>query len=287
MSQNSTIPHATQLQESGLAVAPIAFNQMAGRWRTEAMRSHATPRLLFITKGQGRITIAGMTYGYGPNNMIFIPAHVMYGYEAGPSVFGTLLSIPKAMAHEWPDEPVHLRLRDVQGQKETTALFEAIERELKVAGGNYARAAHYHLGLLSVCFERQMDHTQSRATDERANGAAARLVAAYTDLIERDYRSDKGVAEYAAALGVTPTHLTRCCNQTCGRSALAILRDRVTYEACVMLRETKLPVAQIAADLGFKSAAYFTRSFQAKMGHTPSHFRKFGVGRSRQGNQRP
>lgn len=287
MNQTTNTQQASQLQESGLAVAPIAFNQMAGRWRTEAMRSHATPRLLFITKGQGRITIAGMTYGYGPNNMIFIPAHVMYGYEAGPSVFGTLLTIPKTMSDEWPDEPVHLRLRDVQGQKEATALFEAIERELKHAGPAHSRAAQYHLGLLSVCFERQMELTHSVAKDDRANGAAARLVAAYTDLIERDYRSDKGVAEYAAALGVTPTHLTRCCNQTCGRSALAILRDRVTYEACVMLRETQLPVATIASDLGFKSAAYFTRSFQAKMGNTPSHFRKFGVGRTRQSGQRP
>jgi len=55
---------------------------LSGRWRTEAMRSHATPRLLFIAKGQGRITIAGLTSGYGPNNLIYLPAHVMYGYEA-------------------------------------------------------------------------------------------------------------------------------------------------------------------------------------------------------------
>lgn len=272
---------ATQLQDSALCVTPIAFNHMAGKWRTEAMRSHATPRLVFITKGQGRITIAGMTYGYGLNNLIYIPAHVMYGYEAGPAVFGSILTIPSAMSGEWPDEPVHLRLRDVQAQREAAAMFEAMERELKNTAQTHSRAAHYHLGLLSVFFERQIDQTPVVAGNERTNGSAARLVAAYTDLIERDYRSHNGVAGYAAALGVTPTHLTRCCNQTCGKSALTILRDRITYEACIMLRETHLPVAQIANDLGFKSAAYFTRSFQAKMGHTPSHFRKNGAGKIR------
>jgi len=96
-------PTSTLVQPETLAVTPVAFNQMSGRWRTEAMRSHQTPRLLLITKGQGRITIAGMTHGYGPNNLIFIPARVMYGYEAGPSVFGTMLTIPNAMAAEWPD----------------------------------------------------------------------------------------------------------------------------------------------------------------------------------------
>jgi len=271
---------ATQTRETALALMPIAHNHLVGRWRTEAMRSHSSPRLIFITKGQGRVTVAGMTFGYGPNNLIYIPAHVMYGYETAPGVFGSILTVPNAMAHEWPDEHVHLRLRDVQAQKEATSIFESMERELKVSEQTHSRAAHYHLGLLSVFFERQIERAPSPATDNRKNGSSARLVAAYTDLIERDYRTDKGVSTYAAELGVTPTHLTRCCKQTCGKSALALLRDRVTYEACILLRDTHLPVSQIADELGFTSAAYFTRSFQSKMGATPSHFRKHGAKRS-------
>ncbi len=57
-----TIPSADQR----LMLTPIAPNPQAGRWRTEAMRSHATPRLLFIAKGQGRITIAGLTPATDP-----------------------------------------------------------------------------------------------------------------------------------------------------------------------------------------------------------------------------
>ncbi|PHQ79142.1 MAG: hypothetical protein COB65_13005 [Thalassobium sp.] len=102
------------------------------------------------------------------------------------------------------------------------------------------------------------------------------MVAAYTDLIERDFRRHLGVAQYAAALGVTPTHLTRCCKASCGKSALALLNDRILFEARMMLRQTKVPVRQIAAALGFASAAYFTRSFQAQAGMTPSEFRRKG-----------
>lgn len=268
---------ASEMQKTALALTPIAQNPAAGRWRTEAMRSHATPRLILITKGQGRITIAGLTSGYGPNNLIFIPAHTMYGFEVGPSVFGQLLTIPAAMASEWPDEATHLRLRDVGGQKEMSAIVEALERELKSAGQTHSRAAHYHLGLFAVYFERQLATSQSETFKARATTTAARLVAAFTDLIERDYRSDQGVSHYATTLGVTPTHLTRCCNQTCGKSALALLRDRVHYEACVLLRDTGTPVNEIAAQLGFHSAAYFSRSFAAQTGATPSNFRKLGA----------
>ncbi len=265
-----TIPSADQR----LMLTPIAPNPQAGRWRTEAMRSHATPRLLFIAKGQGRITIAGLTSGYGPNNLIYLPAHVMYGYEVGPTVYGQILTIPAAMAHEWPDEVVHLRLRDVVAQKELATIFDSLEREVKSGRSAHSRAAHYHLGLLGVYFERQMEAHAGDPRDERAASAAARLVAAYTDLIERDFHLPRGVADYAARLGVTPTHLTRCCRITCGRSAHMLLKDRVIYEARLLLRETRTPVQDIARALGFASPAYFTRAFQLRTGQTPSGFRR-------------
>ncbi|MEZ5912190.1 MAG: helix-turn-helix transcriptional regulator [Paracoccaceae bacterium] len=83
-----------------------------------------------------------------------------------------------------------------------------------------------------------------------------------------------GVADYASALGVTPTHLTRVCNKTCGRSAHDLLQDRVLFEARRMLAETKLPVKDVSAQLGFASAAYFTRAFQHRTGKTPTQFRR-------------
>lgn len=264
----------TKLQDNHLALLAIGHNPTAGRWRTEAMRSHQTPRLLYFNKGQGRITVAGLTSGFGPNNLILIPAGTMYGFEAGPTVFGQMLTIPNAMATEWPEDPVHLRLRDVVAQKELATLFDGLERELKSDRPAHSRAAHYQLGLLAVFFERQLDGRSEDAA--RAESASARLVAAYTDLVERDFRLHKGVGDFARDLGVTPTHLTRCCRSTCGRSALSILTDRVIYEARLLLRETDRPVGQIASDLGYASPAYFTRAFQAQTGSTPSAFRSRG-----------
>ena len=127
----------------------------------------------------------------------------MYGFEFGPCVFGQMLKIPAAMAAEWPDKAIHLRLRDVIAQKEFAHMVEALERELRNNGQNHSRAAHYHLGLLSVFFDRQLDQAAADTHTARTKTSAARLVAAFTDLIERDYRKDHGVSDYATALGVT------------------------------------------------------------------------------------
>ncbi|MDC0115889.1 AraC family transcriptional regulator [Octadecabacter sp.] len=262
--------------QNHLTLTAIAQNAGQDKWRTEAMRSHSSSRLIFVARGQGRITIAGLTSGFGPNNLIYIPAGNMYGYEAGPTVFGLMLTIPTAMDSEWPAEPVHLRLRDVIAQRELTTHLDALEREMKSDQSGHERAALYQLGLLAIYFERQMTQTSDETTRSRADSAPARLVAAYTDLIERDFHTHTGVAGYAAKLGVTPTHLARCCRETCGKTALALLNDRVLYEARLMLRDTNDPVQKIAAELGFGSPAYFARAFQTQTGLTPSKFRKKG-----------
>lgn len=262
--------------QNRLALTSIGQNASQDRWRTEAMRSHTSPRLIFVARGQGRITVSGLTSGYGANNLIYIPAGTMYGYEVGQTVFGVMLTIPSAMATEWPLTSVHLRLRDVIVQKELALQMDALERELKSTQLGHSRAAHYQLGLLSIYFERQLALRPESLTDARANTAAARLVAAYTGLIERDYHQHARVADYAAKLGITPTHLTRCCKLTSGKSALSLLNDRILFEARLQLRDSKTPVHQIAMDLGFGSAAYFARAFQAHAGLTPTHFRKKG-----------
>lgn len=262
----------TDTKTPALRLGTISHGGSAGKWRTEAMRSHDSARLILITRGQGRITIAGLTGGFGPNNLIYLPPRTLYGIEPGPTVFGQILTLPAPAG--WRDAPFHLRLVDVARQTELTGHFDAIERELQ-PGGN-ARAAACHLGLLEIFVERQLQLNASTPANSRKATPAARLVQRYSDLIAADFPDLRGVRDYAADLGVTTTHLTRCCRQTCGKSALSFITEPLHYAACTMLRETALPVQDVAKRLGFSTPAYFTRTFQAKSGLSPSAFRKTG-----------
>ena len=257
--------------EGRLRLVPIPRLAQGGRWRVEAMRSYSGPVLYWFTRGQGRITVAGVTRGYGTHNAVFLPPGTMHGFELGPQVFGTAVFFGRGSDVTLPDVPLHLRVRDTAPQAELSGILDAVQRELDSDRPGADRAARHHLGLLGVWIERQRAATR---TDEKRPDAARRLVTRYTDLLERDFASGKGVADYAAALGVTPTHLSRVCNQTCGRSALKLVQDRVLFEARRLLSETDMPVSRIAADLGFTSPAYFTRAFQARTGKTPTGFRK-------------
>ena len=258
---------------SGSQARLMAIPRLAagGRWRVEAMRSLSEPLLLWFTKGQGRITGAGVTRGYTPHNAIFIPAGMMHGFEVGPHVFGTAVFFGRDSDVTLPGTPLHLRIRESQAQVEINLCLDSIQRELDSPHPGHDRAARHHLGLLGVWMERQAARMPAEAV---ASDAARRLVIRFTAVLEREFRSGRGVAYYAAALGVTPTHLTRCCKQTCGRPASALLHDRLLFEARRMLAETDQPVGHIARDLGFTSPAYFTRAFLHQTGKTPSAFRR-------------
>ena len=256
---------------SQLRLVAVPRLAAGGRWRVEAMRSISEPMLLWFTKGQGRITIAGVTRGYTANNAILIPAGVMHGFEVGPQVFGTAVFFGRDCDVTLPKTPQHLRIREVSVQQELNLILDSIQREMDSESPAHDRATRHHLGLLGVWLERQAARS---AADAPQPDATKRLVTRYAAALERDFRTGMGVRDFAAALGVTPTHLTRCCKQTCGRPASALLHDRVIFEARKLLSETDMPVGRIADSLGFTSPAYFTRAFQHLTGKSPSAFRR-------------
>jgi AraC-like DNA-binding protein len=93
-------------------------------------------------------------------------------------------------------------------------------------------------------------------------------------LLERDFRSGMGVGDFAAALGVTPTHLTRCCRQTCGRPASSLLQDRKIFEARRLAGRNRHAREPDRRQPWLHLAAYFTRAFHHQTGKSPSAFRR-------------
>ncbi len=275
---------ATRLSLPEAKSASVEINSVArmvqgGRWRTEAMRSYDRPVLVWFTRGQGRLTIAGRNSGYNPHNLVFLPRQTMHGFTTMGPVLGSVVFLPDSPEFAWPDEPLHLRIQDVKHQRELTGLIEAMSQEANSSEENAQRALYHHAGLLSVWLARTAEYhvgIQRPSQATRLDTAAHRLAEAFTALVERDFRRPAGVQHYAGLLGVTPTHLSRVCRKVAGRPALDILTDRRHFEARRLLRDTNVQISEIARQCGFTSAAYFTRAFRARTGQSPSEFRNDG-----------
>ncbi|WP_142085795.1 AraC family transcriptional regulator [Roseinatronobacter monicus] len=248
---------------------------LAPKWQLETPRALKEPLFLWLTAGQGRLTIASMTRGVQPHNAIYIPAGTLHSFHNMTRVQGTAIYLDQDHSRlDLPQAPVHLRLLDVNSQFEVTTLIDSMRRELDGDRPKALEAARLQLGLLSIWLHRRsLDNRDGAHTppDLKAND---RLTARFTSLLESNFGLAWNVSDYAATLGVTPTHLTRACRASCGRTALELIQRRRLYEACNLLLETKIPVQDISYRLGFSTPGYFSRSFLQTLGAPPSTFRK-------------
>lgn len=251
----------------------MTLAQWAGpaRWQSELPHSHTTHSVLWITRGQGRCLLDGIRRGIGVHNAIIIPAGTLFSTDLVRLGYGLACAIPPDQAVPMPDTAHILRLRDVQVQAELTTILEAMQREENAQRPFSDEAMRAHSALLGVWLRRTMIAQES---DPPRPTAAERLVRAYAALIERDHETGKPMADYARALGVTPTHLTRTCRQCAGMSASQLLTQRSLHAARALLEQSDHPFNRIAAMLGFRSAAYFSRFVLHHTGLTPTQLRR-------------
>ncbi|WP_317054659.1 helix-turn-helix domain-containing protein [Roseovarius rhodophyticola] len=240
-------------------------------WRATLPHSRDTHALIWITRGQGRCLLGGRRRGLSVHSAVIIPAHTLFALEPGAQSFGLVCDIPTKSSILMPDEPMVLRIRDPRAQAELTTLMETMQRDQNEARPFWDEALNAHASLITVWLRRAIIAQDEAALPRET--ASDRLLSAYAALIERDYATGRSMQDYARRLGVTPTHLTRTCKSAVGMTASDLLTRRILYGARDLLETTDLPANQIAARMGFRSAAYFTRFIQRHTGKSPTELR--------------
>lgn len=82
-----------------------------------------------------------------------------------------------------------------------------------------------------------------------------------------------GVSEYARRLGISANHLNRTVKGATGRSAGEWVDISRIALSKFLLRQSDMPVIDIALRSGFEDQSYFSRFFKKHTGLTPSGFR--------------
>jgi AraC family transcriptional activator of pobA len=86
------------------------------------------------------------------------------------------------------------------------------------------------------------------------------------------------VARYARQLALSESSLNRLCRRLTGHTAFELIQQRMALEARRRLVFVAGSVAALAAELGFKDAAYFCRFFRRHNGVSPGEYRRGQAG---------
>ena len=114
-------------------------------------------------------------------------------------------------------------------------------------------------------------YTEQFTADEPS--ADKLLLRQFQAKIDECFRELHEVGEYAAMLNLSAGYLSEVVKSHSGRPAIKHIHERLVLEARRLLFHTQNSLKEIAFDLGFSEASYFTRFFKRETGVTPADYR--------------
>jgi AraC-like DNA-binding protein len=92
-------------------------------------------------------------------------------------------------------------------------------------------------------------------------------------ILEDNFKSERTVQFYAEILCVTPGHLSKVLKAVSGKTTSQLIDDVVIMEACILLNNPSLTIAQVANELQFSDQSFFGKFFKKQIGISPSKYR--------------
>lgn len=128
-----------------------------------------------------------------------------------------------------------------------------------------AQALYAHLALRA--------RTAASPPAGRARPLGARQVAQVTDYMRAHLADDVTVDDLASVANISKFHFIRTFAATTGLTPSRYLRRLRTDTAAGLLTATTVPIAEVAARCGYRSAGQFSTVFRAEHGVSPSAYR--------------
>ena len=127
--------------------------------------------------------------------------------------------------------------------------------------------------MLSIIFHRIAVRLSKTAADNFKSGENG-LGYALRELLDSQHSYDKTLDEIISPLYCTKSHAIREFKKIYGISPYEYLQKQRFDSAAAMLKNTAIPISDIAAKLDFYDIHYFSVSFKKRFGITPSYYRK-------------
>jgi AraC family transcriptional activator of pobA len=252
----------------------IAARSVLHEWEFAAHRHARLHQILLIERGGGQASLEGRSYPLRPMRVVNVPVGHVHGFSFKRGTQGFVLTMAAEMLDEvlTPAEGLRRVLAQSTVVRGTTSMRNAMEQIFaEFAGRNFARA--HLLRALSAALVGLVAREMADTEGALAGSPSTDLFRRFEALLEQHFLAHWTVSDYAAALSITPTHLSRITRTATGHAASQLILERIIREARRNLVYTNLPVATIAFALGFNDPAYFSRLFAGATGVSPRRFR--------------
>jgi AraC family transcriptional regulator, transcriptional activator of pobA len=265
-----------------LHIEPIRERSGAHDW---TIRAHAHPdhlQILLVEHGGGTIFIEAEEYAIPAFSIVVVPAAMVHEIHFESSTDGTVITA--AWAYATAVTQGDKRLLDVLTTPQVYPLSqsgvnaEAVVDAFVWANREYIWSAPGRRAAIMAQFLRILVALLRLRSEQTGASAVSgdrdyEILSRYRELLEPNFRSEKGLEFYANKLGISAQRLNQACKARVGKTSSELLHERTIIEAKRYLIYMGMTVAEAGYELGFDDPAYFSRFFSQRVGQPPGAYR--------------
>jgi AraC family transcriptional activator of pobA len=253
-----------------------------GRWRTEPHAHPAYGQVIFVRSGRGVMNLEGSRVPFEGPCALLLPTECVHGLDYEVDADRWVVTIEVAYLTQ-----VNAKLREFislwalprmiplsyspEAGMEFYSVINSLKQEVDSDAIGHVVGTEALLTTLLLMLVREAPLEQSG--NEGATRNDIRLVDRFRKLIDKHYRENLPLQDYASMMAMSLVQLRAACASATEQSPTKMIHARIIAEAKRSLIFGDMSVEQIAFGLGFADAAYFTRFFRREVGQAPSQFR--------------
>lgn len=249
------------------------------------IRAHAHPdhlQILLVENGGGMIKIEAQEYDIPASSIVVVPAAMVHEIHFDPSTDGTVITAASAYATSVTQGD--MRLLEVLSAPQVYPLSgsgvnaETVSDAFVWANREYVWSAPGRRVAIMAQFLRILVALMRLRSEQTSTSFAAgnrdyEILCRYRELLEHNFRIEKGMEFYAGKLGISTQRLNQACKARTGKTSSELLHERTIIEAKRYLIYMGMTVAEAGYELGFDDPAYFSRFFSQRVGQPPGAYR--------------
>jgi len=275
---------AAAAQSDVVHVEDIQSRSRKYLWRIDTHRHTLLSQCVLVTAGPVTAVLDETRTALAGPAVMIVPAGTVHSFRFRAETQGHVLTIDLARvlsaataAYQSPIEalfsiPRVIDLReDPQLAMRIGHLLERLGDEFKLPDSSAAPVCSW---LACCALWILAAGAAGDAAPELSGSPGAERLRCFRDLIESQYLKHWPVERFARRLALSETSLNRLCRRLAGCTAFDMIQQRLALEARRRLVYAATSVSGIAAELGFKDPAYFSRFFRRCNGITPNAFRR-------------
>lgn len=275
----------TTLGQEMLHIEDVQSRSQLYQWEIEPHLHQGLYQVLWLYRGSAVVTLDGRRHRVPGPAAIVLPPGVVHGFRFEQGTEGMVLTLSARFLLEGEfqsaGEAFH-SLFSVSGVLPLTkepevaqrlnALFHELLAEFILPGSDTSPVPAWLARSLVWRLSRAGALVQQ--VQGRRGHRLQALFMRFLLLVEQNFQEHWPLERYASRLGLSTPRLNRLVRAERGISALELVHERLTREACRRLVYVAVPVTRLAADLGFADPAYFSRFFKRRTGLSPQDYRR-------------